>query len=284
MKARCPTKHLDRKKGYCYLMNHRKGSDEAVSKTTIPNEFISRLPIASAFFLLFIALGCAGPGSGLDDRTSRDWYEDGMRLMQKKRYQGAAESFREAGALYRDAALDADIQMALGDAYFRDGKYDEAVETYREFLRVHPRNRLSDRAQFQVGMCYFMQMRGEDRSQEPTQNALDAFNKVVRNYPRSEMAAEAREKIVLCRRRLAKHELYVGRYYLRTKSYSAALPRFDRVYQEYRDLGYGDDALYYLGLCYRKLEQSGKAQEVWDLLIRDYPHSRYRKEISDREG
>jgi outer membrane protein assembly factor BamD len=265
-------------------MNHRKGSDEAVSKTAIPNGFIRRLPVAFAFFLLFTASGCAGPGSGAEDRTSRDWYDDGMRQLQKKRYQGAAESFREAATLYRDAALDADIQMALGDAYFQDDEYDAAVETYREFLRVHPRNRLSDRAQFQIGMCYFMQMRGEDRTQEPTQKALDAFEKVVRNYPRSGMAAEAREKIVLCRKRLAEHELYVGRYYLRTKSYTAALPRFDRVYQEYRDLGYGDDALYFLGLCYRKLDQSGKAQEVWNLLKRDYPHSRYRKEITDMEG
>jgi outer membrane protein assembly factor BamD len=255
-----------------------------VSKTAISNEFIRRLSIACVFFLITLASGCAGPGGGADDRTSRDWYEDGMRQMQRKRYQGAAESFREAATLYRDAALDADIQMALGDAYFQDDKYDEAIETYREFLRVHPRNRLSDRAQFQIGMCYFMQMRGKDRSQEATQNALDAFEKVVRNYPRSAMAAEAREKIVLCRKRLAEHEIYVGRYYLRTKSYAAALPRFDKVYQEYRDLGYGDDALYYLGLCYRKLEQSEKAQEVWDLLIRDYPHSRYRNEIKDMEG
>jgi outer membrane protein assembly factor BamD len=265
-------------------MDHRKGSDEAVSKTTIPNEFIGRLSIACAFFLVFMVSGCAGTGGTVDDRTSRDWYEEGMRLLQKKRYQGAAESFREAATLYRDAALDADIQMALGDAYFRDKKYDEAVEAYREFLRVHPRNRLSDRAQFQVGMCYFMQMRGMDRSQESTQNAREAFEKVVRNYPRSEMAAEAREKIVLCRKRLAEHDLYVGRYYLRTKSYTAALPRFDRVYQEYRDLGYGDDALYYLGLCYRKMKQGEKAREVWDLLIKDYPHSRYRKEIKDRKG
>lgn len=284
MKAWSQTKHLDRKKGYCYLMNYRKGSDEAVSNTTIPNEFVRRLSIACAFVLMCMVSGCAGPGGGADDRTSRDWYEDGMRQMQKKRYQGAAESFREAATIYRDAALDADIQIALGDAYFRDGEYDAAVEAYREFLRVHPRNRLSDRAQFQIGMCYFMQMRGKDRSQEPTQNALVAFEKVVRNYPRSEMTAEAREKIVLCRKRLAEHDLYVGRYYLRTKSYMAAIPRFDKVYQEYRDLGYGDDALYYLGLCYRKLERSGKVREVWDLLIKDYPHSRYRKEITDKEG
>jgi outer membrane protein assembly factor BamD len=265
-------------------MSHQKGYDEAVSKTAIPKEIIGRLSIACVFFLTFMAGGCAGPGSGVDDRTSKDWYEDGMRLMQKKRYQGAVESFKEAATLYRDAALDSDIQMALGDAYFQDEKYDEAVEAYREFLRVHPRNRFSDRAQFQIGMCFFMQMRGKDRSQEATQNALDAFEKVARNYPRSEMAAEAREKIVLCRKRLAEHELYVGRYYLRTKSYAAAVPRFDRVYQEYRDLGYGDDALYFLGLCYRKLDQGGKAREVWDLLIKDYPHSRYRKEIKDKEG
>lgn len=243
-----------------------------------------RLAKALTLSLVAFTLGCGSSNIRDSEKTSRDWYEEGMRLMEKKRYQGAAEAFQEAVTLYRDAALDADIHLALGDTYFRDKQYDLAVETYREFLRLHPRNRRSDWAQYQIGMCYFKQMRGKDRSQEPTQLALEAYEKVVRNYPRSELIGDAREKAVLCRRRLAEHELYIGRYYMRTKAYNSALPRFDRVFHEYSDLGYGDDALYFLGLCYLKLDKGDKAMEVWDLLMEQYPRSRYLKEIEGKRG
>jgi outer membrane protein assembly factor BamD len=216
------------------------------------------------------------------DRTSKEWYEEGQRLLEKKRYNGAIEAFNEAATLYRDASLDADIQLALGGAYFRNKDYEAAIETYREFLRLHPRNRHSDTAQFQIGKAYFQQMRGPDRSQEATRMAMAAFEKVIRNYPRSEYAGDAREKIVVCRRRLAEHELDVGRYYMRTKSFSAALPRFDSLYHDYGDLGYGDDALFYLGLCYLSLKNEKKAQEVWERLLEDFPHSSYLKKVRKR--
>lgn len=237
-----------------------------------------------AVSLATLMAACSASGMRAGEGTSREWYEQGLRQMERKRYSGAIEAFQEAATLYRDAALDADIQLALGDAYFHDKDYEAAIETYQEFLRLHPRNQHSSRAQYQIGMCYFKQMRGRDRSQEATVLALEAFEKVIRNYPRSELLGSAKEKMVFCRRRLAEHELYIGRYYFRTKDYAAALPRFDKVYHDYGDLGYGDDALYYLGLCYLRLEQKDEARKVWDRLIRDYPRSRYRKEIEDREG
>lgn len=242
------------------------------------------LRAALVCLLLAAPAGCGTTGTKENDRTSRDWYEEGMRLMERKRYQGAVEALQEAAVLYRDAALDAEIQLALAEAHFRNRDYDEAISAYGEFLRLHPRHRSSGKVQYQIGMSYFKQMRGADRSQEATQLALESFEKLIRSYPRSELVPEAREKIVLCRRRLADHEIYVGRYYLRTKAYEAALPRFDKVYHEFSDLGFGDDALYFLGLCYQKLDQEDEARKMWDLLIREYPHSRYLEEVKEGEG
>jgi len=213
------------------------------------------------------------------EMTSREWYEEGQRRVKKKRYGGAIEAFNEAATLYRDASLDADIQLALGEAYYRNKDYEAAVGTYREFLRLHPRNRRADYAQFKIGEAFFQQMRGSDRSQESTRMAIGAFEKVVRNYPRSRLAGDAREKIVICRRRLADQEMDVGRYYWRTKSYSAAIPRFDTVFHEFGDLGYGDDALYYMGLCYLGLKDEERALEVWERLIEEYPHSSYLEKV-----
>jgi outer membrane protein assembly factor BamD len=245
-----------------------------------------RWGLISALILpaIVILAACSTTGSQQSERTSREWYEEGIRLMEKKRYQGAVEALEEAAVLYRDAALDADIQLALGEAHFRKKDYEGAVAAYGEFLRLHPRHRSSGKAQYQIAMSYFKQMRGPDRSQEATHLALEAFEKLIRSYPRSELVPSAREKIVLCRRRLADHEIYVGRYYLRTKAYGAALPRFDKVYHEFSDLGFGDDALYYLGVCYQKLNDTDNARKMWELLMQEYPHSRFLEEIEEGEG
>jgi outer membrane protein assembly factor BamD len=247
---------------------------------TIPGRLRPVILIAA----LAVLASCGSTGPKDSGKTSREWYEEGIRLMERKRYQGAIEALEEAAVLYRDASLDADIQLALGETLFRKKDYEAAIAAYGEFLRLHPRHRGSEKAQYQIGMSYFNQMRGADRSQEATQLALEAFEKLIRSYPRSALVPEAREKIVLCRRRLADHEIYVGRYYLRTKAYAAALPRFDKVYHEFSDLGFGDDALYYLGVCYQKLNQQDQARKMWDLLMQEYPHSRYLEEIEEGEG
>lgn len=229
---------------------------------------------------LFLSLGaCSTFSTHEGEMTSREWYEEGRRRLERKRYDSAIEAFNEAATLYRDASLDADIQLALGEAYYRKRDYDAAVATYKEFLRLHPRNRRSDQAQYKIGEAYFQQMRGSDRSQDATRSAIEAFEKVVRNYPRSRLAGGAREKIVICRRRLAEQELDVGRYYWKTKAYRAALLRFDTVNREFGDLGYGDDALYYIGLCYLGLEEEEKALEAWEALMEKYPHSNYLKKV-----
>ena len=87
------------------------------------------------------------------------------------------------------------------------------------------------------------------------------------------------EKTIICRRRLAEQELDVGGYYLRAKSYVAALSRFETVYHDFSDLGYGDDALYNIGLCHLGLEDEEKAVEAWTELTERYPHSSYLKKV-----
>ncbi len=254
------------------------------SRLKFPRRDFLRLGCVFFIFLLSASWGCSASHQAIQEKTSREWYEIGQNQMRKKKFEGAVESFLEATRLYRDASLDAEIQLALGDAYFSKKDYEDAIETYQEFLRLHPRNRRSDWAQFQIGMSHFRQMRGKDRSQEPTDRALAAFELLLRNYPRSTLVGEAKEKIVMCRRRLAEHELYVAHYYFRTDGFEAAIPRFKKVFNDYGDLGYADDALYFLGLCYLKLDEGEKAEEFWNLLIRDYPRSHYLREIGDRQG
>ena len=46
----------------------------------------------------------------------------------------------------------------------------------------------------------------------------------------------ARERIQVCRELLAKHELYVAKFYFKSKRYKAALGRFESVLEHYKDV------------------------------------------------
>lgn len=228
--------------------------------------------------------GCAGNHGAVREKTSQEWYDQGALLAGKEKYDEALAAFKEAAKGYRGADLDADIQIALADAYFNKEEYPAAVEAYTEFMRLHPHNAHADYAQFRIALSWQRQMRSADRSPEPARKALAAFEALVRGYPRSTLLEQGREGLAAARRRLAEHELYIADFYRRTEKYRAAAGRYELVLRDYADSGYADQALFELGGCYRKLREQEKADRFYDQLRREYPQSRFVKDLEKTKG
>lgn len=232
----------------------------------------------------FAFAGCAGSQGTVREKTSQEWYDQGAQLAGEEKHDEALAAFKEAAKGYRGADLDADIQVALADAYFNKGEYPAAVEAYTEFLRLHPHSARADYAQFRIALCWQKQMRTADRSPEPARKALAAYEAVVRGYPRSTLLEPAREGVLAMRRRIAEHELYVADFYRRTEKYRAAAGRYELVLRDYADSGYADQVLFELGGCYRELREQEKADQFFDQLRREYPKSRFVKELDKSKG
>lgn len=239
---------------------------------------------AGALLASVVFAGCAGNSGAVREKTSQEWYDQGMRLAGKEKYDEALEAFKEAAKGYRGADLDADIQISLADAYFNKEVYPAAVEAYTEFLRLHPHNARADYVQFRIGLSWRKSMRGADRSPEPAHKALAAFEALVRGYPRSAHLEQAREGLVAVRRRIAEHELAVADFYRRTEKYRAAAGRYELVLRDYADSGFTDRVLYELGECYRQLRDQEKADQFYDRLRREFPQSRFIKDLDKSEG
>lgn len=252
-------------------------------RRTAPSPF-STAAIPAAALAVALLAGCAGAGGAVREKTSQEWYDQGARLAESKKYDQALEAFREASKGYRGADLDADIQISLADAYFSKEEYPAAVEAYTEFLRLHPHSARADYAQFRVGLSWQSQMRSADRTPEPAIKALAAFDALLRGYPRSPLQEQAREGQSAARRRIAEHELAVADFYRRTEKYRAAAGRYELVLREYAEVGGADRVLYELGLCYRKLSEQEKADRLFEQLRRDYPQSRFVKELDTTKG
>ena len=231
-----------------------------------------------------VIAGCAGSSGTVREKTSQEWYDQGTRLAGKEKYDEALAAFKEAAKGYRGADLDADIQISLADAYFNKEEYPAAVEAYTEFLRLHPHNARADYVQFRIALSWQKSMRSADRSPEPAHKALAAFEALVRGYPRSALLEQGREGLVVVRRRIAEHELSVADFYRRKEKYRAAAGRYELVLRDYADSGFADKVLYELGGCYRKLREQEKADQFYDQLRREYPQSRFVRDLDNTKG
>jgi len=254
-----------------------------VNFKTVPSLF--RIFLAAGVVLAAgVIAGCAGSSGTVREKTSQEWYDQGTLLAGKEKYDEALEAFKEAAKGYRGADLDADIQISLADAYFNKEEYPAAVEAYTEFLRLHPHNARADFVQFRIALSWQKSMRGPDRSPEAAHKALTAFEALLRGYPRSAFLKQGREGLVGVRRRIAEHELAVADFYRRTEKYRAAAGRYELVLSDYADSGFADRALYELARCYSELHEQEKADQFHDQLRREYPESRFVKDLEKSKG
>jgi outer membrane protein assembly factor BamD len=229
-------------------------------------------------------VGCAGGGAAIKEKSAQEWYDQGARLAAKEKYDEALGAFKEATKGYRGADLDADIQVALADAYFNKSEYPAAVEAYTEFLRLHPHNARADYVQFRVALSWQKQIRTADRSADAARRAQSAYEALLRGYPRSSLLEQAGKELVAVRRRVAEHELSVADFYFRTEKYRAAAGRYELVLRDFADTGFADEVLYQLAGCYRKLREQEKAAQYADQLRREYPQSRFVKDLDKSKG
>ena len=88
-------------------------------------------------------------------------------------------------------------------------------------------------AYYVVAVSYYEQIADVERDQKTTGKALDALQELIRRYPNTQYAADARLKVDLTRDHLAGKEMEVGRFYQRNKQFLAAVLRFRTVVDTY---------------------------------------------------
>jgi outer membrane protein assembly factor BamD len=199
--------------------------------------------------VLFLLSGCAWYQTlfhKTEGKPAEDLARDGMEKFDRGKYHAALESFqylRDWYPLSRYAIL---AELKSADAHFELKQYEEAIIGYEEFENLHPRNEAVPYVIYQIGRAYFEQMESIDRDQSTTRNALETFQRLQRQHPKSPYARKAREHIDKCLTNLASHDLYVGRFYFKSKHYRAARERFTLVLEQYPDVGLHDTAREYL--------------------------------------
>jgi len=123
-------------------------------------------------------------------------------------------------------------KLAIADSYFKKGDEGSlilAASEYREFISLFPLSPSAAYAQYQIAMTFYKKALKPGRDQTKTKQALAEFKKVITNYPLSEEAKLAQEKIKDCEERLAEHTLSIGELYYRMRAYKASVSRLKEI-------------------------------------------------------
>ena len=168
---------------------------------------------------------------------------------------------------------DPNVIMKRGEAFFEREEYAEAIVEYNHFLDLHRTHILASYALFRIGESQMKLTKGIQRDPGPIQKAIEAFERLRKDFQGSRYDDPALQKLQECHDLLAQMHLFVGEFYYRRGSYLAAAHRFEQIMKLYPDKSVAPDALYFLALSYHDLGADDWASEKLTLLAEKYPDS-----------
>lgn len=162
-------------------------------------------------------------------------------------------------------------QLMSAFAYYARRDYNLSIQSATRFLSIHPGNRDAPYAYYLIAMSYYEQISDVERDQAITLQARRALQEIVRRYPRSEYAADARLKLDLVNDHLAGKQMEIGRFYERTGHWLSAQYRFQEVIEQYQTTSHAEEALYRLVETSLALGIPEEAQRYAAVLGANYP-------------
>ena len=189
----------------------------------------------------------------------------------------AAKKFNEAELIFPQSEWAPVAALMTAYVYYSDDYYRDAISELERFLKVYPNHKDIDYAYFLLAMCYYENIVDEKRDLEPLIKSRDTFQYVVKNFPTTDFATDAKFKINLINDRLAGKEMYIARHYLKSKKWIPAIKRFKNVVENYQTTVYVEEALHRLVETYFILGLEEESKKYAKLLGYNYKSSDWYK-------
>lgn len=225
--------------------------------------------------LLALFLAACSSQKVVPRNSAEKYFQEGERFYESNLFEDAIASWEKVRDSYYSPELNMLAELKIAETYYRSERYEEAVTAYADYLKQHPNDNRIDDVIYRLGLSHYQQILSADRDQTSTRNAIDVFNQLLNRFPDYPQAEEVGYLIQRCRNRLAEHETYVGRFYLKRGHYQAAITRLEATLADYPNFFYRDEAYFFLGQAYLKIGKKDQAKDIFNQLFEQFPGSEY---------
>lgn len=235
-----------------------------------------QLRYVSVLVLLISVTACSSDEKApYVERPVNALYNRAVNALEAGAYVDAARFFEEVERQHPYSVWATKAQLMAAYSNYEANKYGDAVIALDRFIQLHPGNRDTPYAYYLKALSYYEQITDVSRDQLGTEKALKSLREVIRRYPRSKYARDARLKIDLTRDHLAGKEMSIGRFYLRKKEYIAAINRFKKVVENYQTTTHVPEALHRIAEAYAAIGMAEEAKKAASVLGHNYPGSEW---------
>tara|TARA_B100001057_G_scaffold241567_1_gene241895 strand:- start:243 stop:1076 length:834 start_codon:yes stop_codon:yes gene_type:complete len=205
-------------------------------------------------------------------------YEDGISLFEIGDYFAASKKFLEAEILFPQSQWAPKSVLMASYSYYMQSYYSLAIENIKRYFKTYPNDKNKAYAHYLLAICYYETIEGEKKDLAPLILSKKEFNFVIKNFPNTDYAYDAKFKIDLINDILAAKEVYIGRHYIKKKKWIAALNRFKNVLKEYETTNHVEEAIHRLVEIYYKLGMEEESLKYASLLGYNYNSGEWYKE------
>ena len=176
-------------------------------------------------------------------------------------------------------------QLELAYAQYKDKKFEDGLSTINRFIKLYPTHQRIDYAYYLRGLINFNRESGlisryltgditrHDLSY--ARQSFQDFGELIKRFPDSQYADDARQRMIYLRDGLAQYELNVADFYFRRQAYVAAINRAKTIIDEYQQTKQCGDALAIMTEGYARLGQEQLSEDAKRVLKQNYPDHAY---------
>ncbi len=235
------------------------------------------------FLLSFVFLSCSQnseeivteiKGDSIEKQMT-EAYEAGVLALKKGDVLFAAKKFNEAELLFPQSDWAPRSSLMSAYAYWSEGYYQDSVSELKRFLKLYPKYKNLDYAYYLLAINYYDSIVDEKKDLRPLTESKKYFNILIKEYPTTDYALDAKYKLELIQDILAAKEIYIARHYIKKQKWIAAINRLNVVVNDYDTTIYIEEALHRLVEIYFIIGLEDEAKKYAQTLGYNYRSSEW---------
>ena len=228
--------------------------------------------LVAAATLSLALVGCSSSKDVVPDSPPSELYATAQQKLQDGNFKGAITQLEALDNRYPFGPYSQQVQLDLIYAYYKNADLPLAQAAIDRFMRLNPTHPnidyviymrgLTDMALDDSALQGFFGIDRSDRDPTHARDAFKDFSQLLRGYPNSQYATDARKRLVFLKDRLAKYELSVAEFYTKREAYVAVVNRVEQMLKDYPDTQATRTALPLMENAYRQLQLNAEAERV----------------------